>query len=261
MIDTTPCKTIFGCLPGGNVGQRVTARPVESAVVLVQITDAALFGLHLIQKKLALQTKQKIPQQLKVRPIGSLSTPQKFSCFVERSGHGELTVHCSLMPALGHNEVVSRKVSCRSARNDDTTSDRPCHPTTGASRSIHRAHHRQWRCWKQHTATLCCAVSMNKPAKKNNNETDDIPAHSQLPKSIGLHSFDKRRNAAPRWAAEEIETSVDSDRTKKRRNPTEIRTSRRKSNQRKALNIFSKKKKKEINSISQTTLMEMNAQF
>ena len=102
-----------------------------------------------------------------------------------------------MMLALGHNEVVSRKVSCRSARNDDTTSDRPCHPTTGASRSIHRAHHRQWRCWKQHTATLCCAVSMNKPAKKNNNETDDIPAHSQLPKSIGLHSFDKRRNAAP----------------------------------------------------------------
>jgi hypothetical protein len=77
MIDTTPCKAIFGCLPGGNVGQRVAACPVESAVVLVQITDAALFGLHLIQSS-ALRAKQKIRQQLKVRPIGLLSTPKFF---------------------------------------------------------------------------------------------------------------------------------------------------------------------------------------
>ena len=79
MIDTTPCKTIFGCLPGGNVGQRVTARPVESAVVLVQITDAALFGLHLIQKELALQTKQKSPQQLgKFGQLARCQRPKSF---------------------------------------------------------------------------------------------------------------------------------------------------------------------------------------
>jgi len=110
---------------------------------------------------------------------------------------------------------------------------------------------------------------MNKPEKRTR-RTDQQQKGTRNGRHSGCQRTNQSRSAfihltkgrtllhGHRWAAKEIETAVDSDRTQKKEKKSDRIERLNASPISEAVNNFSKK---EIISISQTWLMEMNAQF